>query len=39
MRAYWSSGHLWSRAGNLIYAPAWFTAALPAGLELDVSCP
>ena len=37
MRAYWAGGHLWSRGGNLIYAPGWFTAGLPKDLELDVS--
>ena len=36
MRAFWDGkGTLWSRAGNQIRAPAFFTAALPAGMELD----
>lgn len=35
VRAYWSGGKLWSRAGNVIHAPAFFTAALPADVDLD----
>lgn len=29
MRAYWTGSDLYSRNGNLIHAPAWFTSALP----------
>ena len=35
IRAVWSSGSLWTRDGNQIPAPAWFTAGLPAGVHLD----
>lgn len=34
VRAYWDGKTLWTRNGNPIAAPAWFTAALPA-LRLD----
>lgn len=34
-RAYWDGAALWTRAGNRIPAPAWFTAGLPAGLHLE----
>lgn len=29
VRAYWDGQRLWTRAGNLIQPPAWFTADLP----------
>lgn len=35
MRAYWSGGKLWTRTGNVIHAPAWFTASLDPAVELD----
>lgn len=28
-RAFWDGSQLWSRGGNVIPAPAWFTAGLP----------
>lgn len=34
-RAYWDGQSLWSRAGNRIEAPAWFTAGLPADTHLE----
>src|SRR5437868_3803830 len=30
VRAYWDGKQLWTRGGERIVAPAWFTAALPA---------
>jgi len=35
MRAIWHDGSLWSRAGNIIVAPAFFLAELPKGFKLD----
>jgi len=35
MRALWHKGRLWSRQGNALHAPAFFTAALPPGCTLD----
>lgn len=34
-RAYWDGRRLWTRGGNVIAAPDWFTAGLPAGVPLD----
>lgn len=34
-RAYWDGECLWTRSGNVIPAPAWFTDQLPAGVHLD----
>lgn len=34
VRAYWDGGRLLSRGGNVIQAPAWFTAGFP-GIPLD----
>lgn len=34
-RAYWDGERLWTRGGNVIPAPAWFTAGLPSGMHLD----
>lgn len=34
-RAYWDGLRLWSRGGDEINAPGWFTAGLPAGSHLD----
>lgn len=34
-RAYWDGERLWTRGGNVIQAPAWFTAGLPSGMHLD----
>ncbi len=35
MRAYWDGTALFSRSGLPVASPAWFTAGLPAHLELD----
>lgn len=35
MRAIWDAGAFWSRVGNPIAVPAYFSAALPAGVRLD----
>lgn len=35
MRAYWSGKGLWSRNGNRIFAPQWFTENFPSDVELD----
>lgn len=34
-RAYWDGSRLWTRGGNVIEAPAWFTRDLPARVHLD----
>ncbi|WP_028114368.1 DNA ligase [Ferrimonas kyonanensis] len=34
IRAYWDGSTLWSRSGERIHAPSWFTAPLPA-IELE----
>jgi DNA ligase-1 len=34
-RAEWSGSALWSKSGNRIDAPAWFTAGLPRGHRLS----
>lgn len=34
-RAYWDGSRLWSRGGDIIEAPAWFTKGLPTGTPLD----
>jgi ATP-dependent DNA ligase len=34
-RAYWDGFQFWTRGGNVIAAPDWFTAALPNGIPLD----
>jgi DNA ligase-1 len=34
-RAYWDGSKLWTREGNIICAPKWFTQSLPACMELD----
>ena len=34
-RAYWDGTALWTRNGNAVKAPAWFTAALPKNMHLD----
>lgn len=34
-RALWDGSKLWSRAGNPVPAPAWFTRQLPSGCPLD----
>lgn len=34
-RAYWDGSRLWSRGGDIIDAPAWFTKGLPTGTQLD----
>lgn len=35
VRAYWDGSALWTREGNRIEAPAWFTDGLPKGFALD----
>jgi DNA ligase-1 len=35
IRAFWDGAQLWTRGGNLIHAPAWWLAMLPAGVQLD----
>ena len=35
MRALWHEGRLWSRQGNALHAPPYFTAALPRSTTLD----
>jgi DNA ligase-1 len=35
VRSLWYSGSLWTRNGNLIHAPSWFTADLPPAITLD----
>ena len=35
IRAYWNGKQFWTRGGNVIAAPDWFTAGLPDGLALD----
>jgi DNA ligase-1 len=34
-RAYWDGTHLWTREGNVIDAPRWFTAGLPADDHIE----
>ena len=34
-RAYWDGVQLWTRGGNVVNAPRWFTEALPVGVNLD----
>ena len=34
-RAYWDGAQLWTRGGNVIDAPAWFTEGLPSDQHLD----
>jgi len=34
-RAYWDGHHLWTRSGNIIKAPEWFTKDLPKHMHLD----
>ena len=34
-RAYWDGSQLWTRGGNVINAPKWFTRDLPADQQLD----
>jgi DNA ligase 1 len=34
-RSYWDGARLWTRGGNIIPAPDWFTRGLPAGEHLD----
>jgi DNA ligase 1 len=34
-RGYWDGAQLWTRGGNVIPAPAWFTERLPKGVHLD----
>lgn len=34
-RAYWDGANLWTRSGERIAAPDWFTARLPKGVQLD----
>ena len=35
VRVRWDGDTLWTREGNAVCAPAWFTKGLPASLELD----
>ena len=35
MRGYWDGRQLWTRRGNPIYTPRWFTAGLPKDATLD----
>ena len=34
-RVTWDGRHFWTRNGNAVHAPAWFTRGLPAGIRLD----
>jgi DNA ligase 1 len=34
-RAYWDGEKLWTRNGNIVKAPKWFTAVLPRRVHLD----
>lgn len=34
-RVYWDGHRIWTRSGNIVDAPEWFTTSLPVGVHLD----